>query len=71
MAQTVDKTATTQLGTLLQEHHEAVMLGRELIRIALCARVANRIEEAIAAEEVAEEYIAKSVELEARLRVAL
>jgi hypothetical protein len=68
MAQIVEKTSAPPLGALLQEHHQAAMLGRELIRIALCARVANRIDEAVAAEEVAEEYIAKSIQLEERLR---
>jgi len=68
MAQTVAKTTAPKLGALLQEHHEAVTLGRELIRLAICARVANRVEDALAAEQLAEDCIAKAVQLEERLR---
>jgi hypothetical protein len=68
MAQTVEKTGAPRLGTLLNEHQEAVMLGRELIRLAICARVANRVEDAYAAEQAAEDYIARAVQLEEQLR---
>jgi hypothetical protein len=68
MAQTVKKTDAPRLGARLQEHQEAVILGRELIRLAICARVANRIVEALAAEQAAEDYIAKAVQLEEQLR---
>ena len=53
MAQTVEKTPVAKLGALLQEHQEAVFLGRELIRLSMCARVANRIRDALVAEQVA------------------
>jgi hypothetical protein len=68
MNQTVEKTGAPKLGILLHEHQEAVMLGRELIRLTICARVANRIEDALAAERAAEDCIAKAVRLEERLR---
>jgi len=68
MAQTAKKMAALKLGTLLNEHHQAVMLGRQLIRLAICARGANRIEDALAAEQAAENWIAKAVQLEERLR---
>jgi hypothetical protein len=56
------------LWNLLHEHHEAVMLGRELIRLSICARAANRVEDALAAERAAEDCIAKAFKLEKRLR---
>jgi hypothetical protein len=68
MTQTVEKTAAPKLGALLNEHQEAVMLGWQLIRLATCARVANRIEDALAAEQAAQDCIAKAVRLEERLR---
>jgi hypothetical protein len=71
MAQTAEKMATSKLGALLNEHQEAVTLGRQLIRLAICARVANRNEDALAAEQAAEEYIAKAVQLEEQLRAEL
>jgi hypothetical protein len=71
MAQTGEKLATSKLGALLTEHLEAVTLGRQLIRLAVCARVASRNEDALAAERAAEEYIAKAVQLEEQLRAEL
>jgi hypothetical protein len=71
MARTVEEMAVPKLGTLLHEHQEAVMLGRELIRLAICARVADRIEDALAAEQAAEDCIAKAVQLEEQLRSEL
>ena len=68
MAQTVEKTSVAKLGDLLQEHQEAVVLGRELIRLSVRARVANRIGEAVAAEQAAEDCIAKAVLLEEQLK---
>ncbi len=68
MAQILEKTAVSKLGTLLHEHQQMVMLGRELIRLAVCARVANRIKESRAAEQAAEDCIARAVLLEERLR---
>jgi len=58
MAQKSAKMAVPKLGDLLKEHHEMVLLGQELIRIAVCARVANHLEEALAAEQAAEDCIA-------------
>jgi hypothetical protein len=71
MAQTVGKTPVAPLGSLLQEHQEVVLLGRELIRLSVCARVANRIKEALAAEHAAEDCIAKAVLLEEQLKEQL
>lgn len=68
MARAVEAMAVSKLGTLLHEHQDVVMLGRELIRLAICARVAGRIEAALAAERVAEDCIAKAVQLEVQLR---
>ena len=68
MAQTVENRTVTKLGVLLQRHSEAVTLGRELIRIALCARVANQVDYALAAERAAEDSIAEAVRLEEQLR---
>jgi hypothetical protein len=68
MAQTVVKTPVAKLGALLQEHQEAVILGRELIRLSVRARVANRTREALAAEQAAEDYIVKAVLLEEQLK---
>jgi hypothetical protein len=58
MAQTVGKTPVAKLGALLQEHQEAVILGRELIRLSMYARIANRIRDAVVAEQAAEDRIA-------------
>jgi hypothetical protein len=71
MAQTAEKMVTPKLGALLTEHQEAVTAGRQLIRLAICARVANRNDDALAAERAAEEYIAKAVQLEEQLRAEL
>jgi hypothetical protein len=71
MAQIGEKTVVLKLGALLHEHYESVKLGRELIRVAICARAAKQMEYAIAAEHAAEDCIAKAVELEERLRVEL
>jgi hypothetical protein len=68
MTQTVEETAVTKLGTLLQEHQEAVILGREFIRLSMRARAARRISEALAAERAAEDCIAKAAQLEERLK---
>jgi len=71
MAQTVEQSVMPTLGTLLQEHHEVVALGRELIRMSIGARAANRIDEAVAAEQAAEDYFAEAMQLEERLRSQL
>jgi hypothetical protein len=71
MAQTVAKAPVAKLGDLLQEHQEAVILGRELIRLSRCARVANRIRDALAAEQAAEDCIAKAIQLEEQLKTQL
>jgi hypothetical protein len=71
MAQTVEKTPVAKLGALLHEHQEAVTLGRELIRLSRRARVANRIKDAVAAEQAAEDCIAKAVLLEEKLKQQL
>jgi hypothetical protein len=71
MAQTLEKTAAPKLGELLQEHQEVVTLGRELVRVSICARVAGRLADARAAEHAAEEYFALATELEEVLRVQL
>ena len=71
MTQTVEKKPVAGLGSLLQEHQEMVLLGRELIRLSVCARVANRIKDALAAERAAEDCIAKAVLLEEQLRSQL
>ncbi|MDB6010359.1 MAG: hypothetical protein JWL65_2609 [Gammaproteobacteria bacterium] len=71
MAQTVEKIPVAKLGALLQEHQEAVILGRELIRLSMCARVANRIRDALVAEQAAEDCIAKAVLLEEQLKTQL
>lgn len=55
----------------MQEHHAVVTLGRELIRLSIGARVANRIDEAVAAEQAAEDYFAEAMQLEERLRSQL
>jgi hypothetical protein len=68
MAQTVVKTPVAKLGALLREHQEAVILGRELIRLSMRARVANRTGEALAAEQAAEDCIVKAVLLEEQLK---
>ena len=71
MRQTVETTAAPKLGILLQEHQNAVTLGREFIRLAIRARVANQIDDAIVALQAAEDCIAKAVQLEERLRSEL
>ena len=71
MAHSVEQSVTPALGTLLQEHHAVVTLGRELIRLSIGARVANRIDEAVAAEQAAEDYFAEAMQLEERLRSQL
>jgi hypothetical protein len=71
MAQTLEKTAVPKLGELLQEHQEVVTLGRELVRISICARVAGRLSDARAAEHAAEEYFALAAELEEVLKAQL
>jgi hypothetical protein len=71
MTQTVEKKPLAKLGSLLKEHQETVLLGRELIRLSVCARVANRIKDALAAERAAEDCIAKAVLLEDQLRSQL
>jgi hypothetical protein len=71
MTQTVEKKPLVKLGSLLKEHQETVLLGRELIRLSVCARVANRIKDALAAERAAEDCIAKAVLLEDQLRSQL
>jgi hypothetical protein len=63
--------AVTKLGALLREHQEAVTLGRELIRLSICARVAGRIEDARAAEHAAEDYFASATRLEGQLKAQL
>jgi hypothetical protein len=71
MTLTVEKTPVTPLGALLQKHQEVVSLSRELIRLSLCARAANRIGEALAAERAAEDCIANAAQLEERLKSQL
>jgi hypothetical protein len=71
MTQTVEKKPLVKLGSLLKEHQETVLLGRELIRLSVCARVANRVKDALAAERAAEDCIAKAVLLEDQLRSQL
>jgi hypothetical protein len=71
MAQTLEKTAVPKLGELLQEHQEVVTLGRELVRLSICARVAGRLSDARAAEHAAEEYFALATELEEALKAQL
>jgi hypothetical protein len=71
MTQTVEKKPLVKLGSLLKEHQETVLLGRELIRLSVCARVANRVKDALAAERAAEDCIAKAVLLEEQLRSQL
>jgi hypothetical protein len=61
----------TKLGTLLQEHQEAVVLGREFIRLSMHARAAQRISEARAAEQAAEACITKAAQLEEELKTQL
>jgi hypothetical protein len=68
MRQRVEKATVPKLGTLLQEHQEAVTLGREFIRLAIRARVADQIDDALIALQAAEDCIAKAVRLEERLR---
>jgi hypothetical protein len=68
MRQRVEKAAVPKLGTLLQEDQEAVTPGREFIRLAIRARVANQIDDALVAMQAAEDCIAKAVQLEERLR---
>ena len=70
MAQTSGATAPA-LGVLLEEHEEAVRLSRQLIRLSICARVADREKDAVAAERAAEECIAKVVQLEEQLKALL
>ena len=70
MAQTSEATAP-ELGVLLEEHQEAVQLSRELIRLSICARIADAEKEALAAERAAEESIAKVVQLEEQLKALL
>jgi hypothetical protein len=71
MTRTVEKTPVAKLGALLQAHQEAVFLGRELIRLSMCARVANRIRDALLAEQVAEECFARAIQLEEQLKTQL
>jgi hypothetical protein len=71
MAQTLEKMAVPELGALLQEHQEVVTLGRELIRLSICARVLGRISDARAAERAAEEYFAVAIGLEEVLKAQL
>ena len=71
MTQTVAETPVTKLGALLQEHQEAVILGRELIRLSVRARAANRLREALAAEQAAEDCLAEAAQLEEQLKVQL
>jgi hypothetical protein len=68
MVQTVEKTSVARLGALLQEHAETVLLGQELIRLSVRARIANRMTEAVAAEQAAEDCIVKAVLLEEQLK---
>ena len=71
MPQTLEKTAVPTLGALLQEHQEAVTLGREMVRLSICARVAGRVEDARAAEYAAEDYFATAAQLEEQLKAQL
>ena len=59
------------LGVLLEEHEEAVRLSRQLIRLSICARIADKEKDALAAERAAEECLAKVVQLEERLKALL
>jgi hypothetical protein len=70
MTQILEKAAVVKLGALLQEHQAAVDLGRELIRRSVGARIAQRIDDALAAER-AEDYFALAVRLEERLKAQL
>jgi hypothetical protein len=71
MTQILEKAAVVKLGALLQEHQAAVDLGRELIRRSVGARIAQRIDDALAAERAAEDYFALAVRLEERLKAQL
>lgn len=71
MAQAPDTTVTTELGALLREHQESTRLGRELIRLAVCARSAHQTKYAVAAERAAHDCIERALQLEARLRLEL
>ena len=70
MAQT-SEAAAPELGVLLAQHDEAVKSSRQLIRLSICARIADREEDARAAERAAEECIAKVAQLEEQLKTRL
>ena len=70
VAQTPEKPAPN-LGALLHEYQEAALLSRELVRLSICARVAEKAEEALAAERVDEECMAKMLQLEEQLKAQL
>jgi hypothetical protein len=60
-----------ELGVLLAEHEEAVKLSRQLIRLSICARIADREKDAVAAERSAEDCIAQVIQLEEQLKTRL